>query len=86
MYDAYCRKFRTVVADGTESEIVRFIMSDLIDDINFEKYDKSTCRPLDDEHPNTIVIETYTTEDRYKSMQALIEICYPGLCTFNPAM
>jgi predicted double-glycine peptidase len=84
MYDTFGRKFRTVVMDGTDTEIVNFIMSDLIDDMNFEKYGKSTCQPLDDKHPSMIVIETYTTEDMYHTMQGVIDKCYPGLCIFNP--
>lgn len=84
MRDAYCKTFRTVIMDGTDSEIVGFIVNDLIDDLNRESYGKSTCRPLDDKHPSMIVVETYTREHMYNEMRDLIDRCYPGLCIFNP--
>lgn len=86
MFNAFTMKFNTVVMDGTQTEIVNFIMNDLIDELNNREYGKSICRPLDDRHPTMIVIETHTTERKYKTMQDLIELCYPGQCIFNPPM
>ena len=85
MVNVHAKKFYTVVMDGTREDHVDFVMN-IIDDLNDKELGKSTCRPLDNKHPDKIVIETRTTEVKYGLIQYMIDLALPGRCIFNPPM
>lgn len=85
MISMNAKKFYTVVMDGTREDHVDFV-KEIIDELNDKEFGKSICRPLSEEYPDKIVIETRTTEFKYEAMQQVIERTLPGRCIFNPPM
>lgn len=79
------KKYSTVVMDGSDMEVISFITG-LISLITRGRHGGVTCRPLDDEHPTMMVIETRTTKNTYDVIEEMLTEYYPGLCVFNPPM
>jgi hypothetical protein len=79
------RTIQTVIWDGTNQEVVDDIMS-IIDKHNFSLDCKATSRPMSDDRPSTIVIETKMYNHNYGMIRILIERKYPGQCMFDPPL
>lgn len=85
MSNNYADKYTTVVMDGSHDDVVRHII-EIIDDLTKQEFGKSTCGPLDSDHPTMMVIRTKTRPSAYRVIQYIVELRYPGLCVFNPPM
>ena len=79
------KKYSTVVMDGSDIEVLSFITG-FINLMTKGKHGVARCRPLDDNHPTMMVIETRTTGRTYEVIQEMLSEYYPGLCIFNPPM
>lgn len=79
------KKYATVVMDGSDIEVLSFITG-FINLMTKKRHGEATCRPLDNDHPTMMVIETRTTGNIYDVIQEMLSEYYPGLCVFNPPM
>lgn len=74
------KKYTTIVMDGSNEKV----LNDIINGMETATHGKAECRPLDDDHPTMMIIETKTNKKTYNIIRDVVEFMYPGLCVFNP--
>lgn len=76
------RVYNTVIMDGSSKFVNREIRG-LLDMTTRRIFGKSRFRKLDQDHPTMVVMERYTTAEKYRQARRTIEEFYPGVCSFD---
>lgn len=85
MNSLFRRKRNVVVMDGSNKEVLNEVIG-LFGVVAYPNGGKFTHRPLDENHPNMIVIEAKLRKNEFENARQILEEIYPGLCIYDVAV